>query len=119
MIWPPISCINASKFLATADVLAIERLKQIHERLPNTHLVMHGASSVSQESLATIRQYVGEQPSAYDPRQYFKVATTAAQEVAQSRFEAFGSAGHASKIRPVPMDKMANSYLIRDLAKAV
>lgn len=146
----------------TADVLAIERLKEIHQRLPNTHLVMHGASSVSQACLATIRQYggdiketygvpveqivesikhgvrkvnidtdirlamtaairqyMGEQPSAYDPRQYFKAATKAAQQLAQNRFEAFGSAGHASKIRAVPTDKMAKSYLIRDLAKVV
>jgi fructose-bisphosphate aldolase class II len=43
----------------TSDILAIERIKQIHARIPNTHLVMHGSSSVPQEWLATIRHYGG------------------------------------------------------------
>ena len=43
----------------TGDILAIERIKEIHRRLPNTHLVMHGSSSVPQELLATINQYGG------------------------------------------------------------
>lgn len=138
----------------TGDVLSISRLKEIHQRLPNTHLVMHGASSVAQESLETIRQFGGdiketygvpllqivegikhgvrkvnidtdirlamtaairqfmcENPSAFDPRQYFKAATLAAQHVAQARFEAFGSAGHASKIKVTPVAKMVQYYL--------
>jgi fructose-bisphosphate aldolase, class II len=39
----------------TGDILAIERIKQIHARLPNTHLVMHGSSSVPQDLLDIIR----------------------------------------------------------------
>ena len=42
--------VHASK--PTGDILAIERIKEIHERIPNTHLVMHGSSSVPQELLA-------------------------------------------------------------------
>ncbi|UOO87811.1 fructose-bisphosphate aldolase class II [Vitreoscilla massiliensis] len=42
------------------DVLRIDRIKEIHERLPNTHLVMHGSSSVPQEWLQVINQYGGE-----------------------------------------------------------
>ena len=42
------------------DVLRIDRIKEIHERLPNTHLVMHGSSSVPQEWLQIINQYGGE-----------------------------------------------------------
>ena len=41
----------------TGDILAIDRIKQIHRRIPNTHLVMHGSSSVPQDLLEQIRQY--------------------------------------------------------------
>ena len=43
----------------TGDLLAIDRIKEIHRRIPNTHLVMHGSSSVPQDLLAIIRQYGG------------------------------------------------------------
>jgi fructose-bisphosphate aldolase class II len=43
----------------TGDILAIDRIKEIHAALPNTHLVMHGSSSVPQEWLAIINQYGG------------------------------------------------------------
>ena len=44
----------------TGDVLAISRVKEIHARIPNTHLVMHGSSSVPQELLAIINQFGGK-----------------------------------------------------------
>ena len=44
----------------TGDVLAIERIRAIHKRLPNTHLVMHGSSSVPQEWLQVINEHGGE-----------------------------------------------------------
>ncbi len=44
----------------TGEVLRIDRIKEIHERLPNTHLVMHGSSSVPQEWLKVINEYGGE-----------------------------------------------------------
>jgi fructose-bisphosphate aldolase class II len=44
----------------TGDILAISRVKEIHARIPNTHLVMHGSSSVPQELLALINQYGGQ-----------------------------------------------------------
>ena len=49
----------------TGDILAIERIKEIHRRIPNTHLVMHGSSSVPQDWLAMINQYGGEIPETY------------------------------------------------------
>ncbi|MDY0011592.1 MAG: class II fructose-bisphosphate aldolase [Rhodocyclaceae bacterium] len=137
----------------TGDILAIERIKAIHTRLPNTHLVMHGSSSVPQELLEIIRQNGGdmketygvpveeivrgiqygvrkinidtdirlamtgairkffvENPSKFDPREYLKPAREAARQVCKARFEAFGSAGQASKIKPVALDKMAARY---------
>ncbi len=49
----------------TGDILAIDRIKQIHARIPNTHLVMHGSSSVPQELLEVIRQYGGQMKETY------------------------------------------------------
>jgi fructose-bisphosphate aldolase class II len=49
----------------TGDILAIDRIKEIHKRIPNTHLVMHGSSSVPQELLAIIRQYGGQMKETY------------------------------------------------------
>ena len=49
----------------TGDILAIERIKEINRRIPNTHLVMHGSSSVPQELLAIIRQYGGNMKETY------------------------------------------------------
>ncbi|HSI46996.1 MAG TPA: class II fructose-bisphosphate aldolase [Ideonella sp.] len=49
----------------TGDILAIDRIKQIHARIPNTHLVMHGSSSVPQEWLAVIREHGGQIKETY------------------------------------------------------
>jgi fructose-bisphosphate aldolase class II len=49
----------------TGDILAIERIQAIHERLPNTHLVMHGSSSVPQDLLARIREFGGDMKETY------------------------------------------------------
>ncbi len=137
----------------TGDILAIERIKQIHARVPNTHLVMHGSSSVPQEWLATIRQYggqiketfgvpveeiqegikhgvrkvnidtdirlsmtgamrklMGDKPEEFDPRKFLAAAVLAARDLCRARFEAFGSAGQADKIKPVPLEAMAARY---------
>ncbi len=137
----------------TGDILAIERIKAINARIPNTHLVMHGSSSVPQELLEIIRQYGGdmketygvpveeivqgikygvrkinidtdirlamtgavrkffvENPSKFDPREFLKPAREAAKLVCKARFEAFGTAGNASKIKPLSLDKIAASY---------
>ena len=137
----------------TGDILAIERIKQIHARVPNTHLVMHGSSSVPQEWLATIRQYggqiketfgvpveeiqegikhgvrkinidtdirlsmtgamrklMGDKPEEFDPRKFLAAAVIAARDLCRARFEAFGSAGHADNIKPMPLEAMAARY---------
>src|ERR1700760_2178224 len=49
----------------TGDILSIQRIKEIHGRIPNTHLVMHGSSSVPQELLAEIRQFGGDMKETY------------------------------------------------------
>lgn len=137
----------------TGEILSIQRVKEIHERLPNTHLVMHGSSSVPQEYLAEIRQFGGdmretygvpveeiqkaiqhgvrkvnidtdirlamtaairryfvENPSAFDPRGYNKLARQAATELCKSRYLAFGCEGQGARIKPVSLEKMAKKY---------
>ena len=58
---------GAYKFTRKPDgeILAISRIKEIHARIPNTHLVMHGSSSVPQEWLAVIREFGGEMPETW------------------------------------------------------
>jgi fructose-bisphosphate aldolase, class II len=137
----------------TGDILAIDRIAQIHAAIPNTHLVMHGSSSVPQEWLEVIREFGGDiketygvpveeiqrgiksgvrkinidtdirlamtgairkalakDPSEFDPRKYLTAATKAAREICKLRFEAFGCAGHADRIKPLSMDAMAKRY---------
>jgi len=146
----------------TGDILAIERVKAIHERIPNTHLVMHGSSSVPQDLLDIIRQYGGdmketygvpveeiqtaikfgvrkinidtdirlamtaavrkymfENPSKFDPRDFNKPARDAAKQVCKARFEAFGCAGNASKIKAMHLDRMAARYKDGELTQLV
>jgi fructose-bisphosphate aldolase class II len=137
----------------TGDILAIDRIVEIHKRLPDTHLVMHGSSSVPQEWLATIREFGGEIPATwgvpveeiqrgiangvrkvnidtdirlamtgamrqamasaraeFDPRHALKAATAAARDLCIDRFEAFGCAGQADRIKPLALDAMARRY---------
>jgi len=146
----------------TGETLAIWRIKEINARIPNTHLVMHGSSSVPQELLAEIRQFGGdmketygvpveeiqeaikhgvrkvnidtdirlamtgairrylfENPSKFDPRDYLKPAREAAKKICVARYNAFGCEGRADKIRPVPLEKMAERYAKGELAQRV
>ena len=146
----------------TGDILAIERIKEIHKRIPNTHLVMHGSSSVPQELLAEIREFGGdmketygvpveeiqegikhgvrkinidtdirlamtaairrymfENPSKFDPRDYLKPAREAAVKICKARYESFGCAGQAAKIKPASLEKMAERYKKGELAQIV
>jgi fructose-bisphosphate aldolase, class II len=146
----------------TGDILAIGRIKEIHARIPNTHLVMHGSSSVPQEwlkiindfggdmgetygvpveeivegikhgvrkvnidtdlrmaSTGAVRKFLAENKSEFDPRKFLIASTKAMQEICRLRYEAFGSAGQASKIKPVDLEKMAAKYVKGELAAIV
>ena len=137
----------------TGDILAVGRIKEIHEALPNTHLVMHGSSSVPQEwlqvineyggnigetygvpvdqlveaikhgvrkinidtdlrlaSTGAIRKFLAEHPSEFDPRKYLAKTIDAMMQVCVDRYEAFGTAGNADKIRPISLEKMVDFY---------
>jgi fructose-bisphosphate aldolase class II len=137
----------------TGDILAIDRIKEIHNRIPDTHLVMHGSSSVPQDWLGIINSYGGamgetygvpveeiqegikhgvrkvnidtdlrmastgairkhmhDNPKNFDPRKYLKAATEAMKGICKARYEAFGTAGNASKIKPVDLEEMVKRY---------
>ena len=137
----------------TGEVLRIDRIEEIHAKLPNTHLVMHGSSSVPQEwlkiindfggdmkqtygvpveeivkgiksgvrkvnidtdlrmaSTGSIRRHMSENPSNFDPRKFYKEATNAMKEICKARFESFGSAGNADKIKVKSLEEMIGFY---------
>jgi len=137
----------------TGDILAIDRIKAINARIPDTHLVMHGSSSVPQEWLAIINEFGGEIPETYgvpvkeiqegikhgvrkvnidtdlrlastgairrylaqnksefDPRKYFKESLIAMKDICKARYEAFGTAGHADKIKVIDLEAMHIRY---------
>ena len=49
----------------TSEVLVIERIREIHEKIPDCHIVMHGSSSVPQELLDIINRFGGKIPETY------------------------------------------------------
>jgi fructose-bisphosphate aldolase class II len=137
----------------TGDILAIGRIKEINKRIPNTHLVMHGSSSVPQEWLKIINQYGGEIGETYgvpveqicegikhgvrkvnidtdlrlvstgairqflaknkaefDPRKYLKETIKEMKAICKLRYEAFGTAGNADKIKVMDLERMHVRY---------
>ena len=142
----------------TGDILAIERIREIHARIPNTHLVMHGSSSVPQDwlkiindnggemgetygvpveeiaegirngvrkvnidtdlrmaSTGAIRKHLADNPKNFDPRKYLQAATEGMKSICKARYEAFGTAGNASKIKPVSLEAMTTRYASGEL----
>ena len=141
------------------DILAMSVIEAIHKKLPNTHLVMHGSSSVPQDLQDIINEFGGSMPQTFgvpveeivrgikmgvrkvnidtdcriamtgqcrriteqnkaefDPRKFLKPAMDAMRDLCKARLEAFGTAGHASKIKVIPMDDMAKRYASGSLA---
>jgi len=139
----------------TGEVLVISRLKALQQRLPNTHFVMHGSSSVPQDWLKVINDYGGDIPQTYgvpvaeivegikygvrkvnidtdlrmastgairrylaqpenaadlDARKIYQAAREAMQALCQERYQVFGSAGHAGKIKAVSLSEMVKCY---------
>jgi len=137
----------------TDDVLSIGRIKEIHKRIPNTHLVMHGSSSVPQEWLKVInefggeipetygvpveqivegikhgvrkvnidtdlrlastgatRRFLAENPAEFDPRKFLSATVDAMKDICVNRYEAFGTAGNASKMKAISLDDMFERY---------
>jgi fructose-bisphosphate aldolase class II len=143
----------------TGEILAISRIEEIHRRLPNTHLVMHGSSSVPEDLIALINQYGGaipetygvpleeiqkgiksgvrkvnidtdnrlaitaavrealaQNPKEFDPRHFLKPSIKYMQKVCAERYEAFGTAGNADKIKQMTLDDYAAKYAKGELA---
>jgi fructose-bisphosphate aldolase class II len=146
----------------TGEILAISRIEEIHKRLPNTHLVMHGSSSVPEDLLALINEYGGAIPETYgvpveeiqkgikcgvrkvnidtdnrlaitaavrealaknpkefDPRHFLKPSIKYMQKVCSDRYQQFGCAGNASKIKQVSIDEFARKYTKGELTAVI
>ncbi len=61
-------------------------------------------------STGAVRRFLAENPSAFDPRAFLKETTTAMKDIAVVRYEAFGTAGNASKIKVLSLDAMTERY---------
>ncbi|WP_407492997.1 class II fructose-bisphosphate aldolase [Pseudooceanicola sp. MF1-13] len=135
------------------DILSMETIRRINEKLPGIHLVMHGSSSVPQELQDLINAHGGhmpqtygvpveeiergikmgvrkvnidtdcrmamagqfrkvaqEKPEEFDPRKFLIPAMKELETLCRDRFERFGTAGQADKIRPISLDDMASRY---------
>ena len=135
------------------DVLAMSVIEDIHRRLPDTHLVMHGSSSVPDDLQEVINRYGGQMPQTwgvpvkeiqraikhgvrtinidtddrmamtgqvrrvfaedpveFDPCKYLKPAMDAMTALCKQRFEAFGTAGNARRIKATPRSAMTKAY---------
>ena len=57
-----------------------------------------------------MRKLFAEQPGEFDPRKAFADAKKAARAIVKARFEAFGCAGQAGRLKPVSLEAMANRY---------
>lgn len=146
---------GAYKFTREPDgeVLAMDVIEAIHQRIPNTHLVMHGSSSVPEDlqhvinthggdikptwgvpldeiqrgirhgvrkvnidtdlrlaATAAVRKTLVNDPAEFDTRKYLKPAMDAMAAQCVVKFEAFGTAGQASKIRTSSLAEMARHY---------
>ena len=58
----------------------------------------------------SMRQLPAQQPAEFDPREALAAACKTAQTICQARFEAFGCAWHASRIKPLTLEVMAMRY---------
>jgi fructose-bisphosphate aldolase class II len=139
----------------TGDILAMDVIERIHARLPETHIVMHGSSSVPEEwqevfnahggemretygvpvdeivkgiamgvrkinidtdlrlaAAAEFRRIAVTQPAEFDPRKFLKPSMDAMASVCRARFEAFGTAGQAARIKVIPIADMAKRYAL-------
>jgi fructose-bisphosphate aldolase, class II len=146
---------GAYKFtrMPTGDILAMDVIEDIHKRLPNTHLVMHGASTIPKElqelinaygghipetfgvpldevergirngvrkvnidtdirmaMTGSMRKYLDENRSSFDLRAILKTGRDLTIGLCTERFERFGAAGMASRIKPLPLVAMAGRY---------
>ena len=61
-------------------------------------------------STGAIRKFMHENKSNFDPRKFLKASTAAMKDICKARYESFGCAGHASKIKPISLEKMFKSY---------
>jgi fructose-bisphosphate aldolase class II len=87
--------------------------------------IRHGVRKVNIDTdirlamTGAIRRFLAENPSKFDPREYLKPALNAAKKVCKARYEQFGCAGMGSRIKPVPLEKMAAKYKAGDLAQQI
>jgi fructose-bisphosphate aldolase class II len=87
--------------------------------------IRHGVRKVNIDTdirlvmTGAMRRLMGQKPEEFDPRKFFAAASKAVRDICRERFEAFGSAGHAAHIRPLPLDRMTDRYASGELDPVV
>jgi fructose-bisphosphate aldolase class II len=66
-------------------------------------------------STGAVRKFLADNPANFDPRKFLKASTEAMKEICKARYEAFGCAGQADKIKPVSLEKMVERYASGEL----
>jgi fructose-bisphosphate aldolase class II len=78
--------------------------------------IRHGVRKVNIDTdcrlamTSVFRKVAASNKAEFDPRKFLKPAMDAMRDLCRERFEAFGTAGHASQIRPLPLAEMARRY---------
>jgi fructose-bisphosphate aldolase class II len=87
--------------------------------------IKHGVRKVNIDtdlrlaSTGAVRRFLAENPSEFDPRKFLKATLVAMKEICVARYEAFGTAGNASKIRPLSLEAMQQRYDAGELTPQV
>jgi fructose-bisphosphate aldolase class II len=85
-------------------------VEEIQEGIRNGVRKVNIDTDLRLASTGAIRQFFAQNPAEFDPRKYLIKATEAMSEIVRARYEAFGTAGQASKIKPMSLDAMAERY---------
>ena len=85
-------------------------VEQIQEGIKNGVRKVNIDTDLRLASTGAIRRHLAENPSNFDPRKFLAAATTAMEEICKARYEAFGCAGMASKIKPITLETMFQRY---------
>jgi fructose-bisphosphate aldolase class II len=85
-------------------------VEEIQEGIKNGVAKVNIDTDLRMASTGAIRKHLMENPSNFDPRKFLKVSTQAMKDICKARYEGFGSAGNASKIKPVSLEKMISYY---------
>jgi len=85
-------------------------VEEILEGIKNGVRKVNIDTDLRMASTGAVRKFMSENTANFDPRKFLKASTAAMKDICKARYEAFGSAGHASKITPLSLEVMFEDY---------